>query len=190
MTRRPLFLALLLFLTLLLPGTAAAKGPTEATIKGPGLNSPLAVSGYGEGGPTPLGRLVDWGGFFPQAFGQSPDPILTARPAGLLGPRYDVTYVVPGPSTDKLRQQLYPYAVGGVYTYMEPNQKFWGNQSTRGGWYRAGSGLKSVLVQAGLPAKAPEAQKRAAGSRTAVAVAAGAGLVLAGGVLFLLRRRR
>jgi hypothetical protein len=189
MTRRPFFLALVVLGTLLLPGTAAAKGPTEATITGPRLSSPLAVSGYGEGGPTPLGRLVDWGGFFPQAFGQSPDPIM-ARPAGLLGPRYDVTYVVPGPSTDKLRQQLYPYAAGGVYTYMEPEQKFWGDQSTRGGWYRANTGLKSVLVQAGLPAKAPKAHRRAANSRKAVAIGAGAGLVLAGGAFLLLRRRR
>jgi hypothetical protein len=189
MTRRPFFLALVVLGALLLPGTAAAKGPSKATITGPGLSSPLRVSGYGEGGPTPLGRLVDLGGFFPQAFGQSPDPILRARPAGRLGPRYDVTYVVPGPSTDKLQQRLYPYAAGGVYTYMEPNQKFWGDQNTRGGWYRAGSGLKSVLVQAGLPKKAPTAHKRAS-TQKAVAVGAGAGLLLAGGAFLLLRRRR
>jgi hypothetical protein len=190
MTRRPLFLALFLLGALLLPGTASAKGPSDATITGPGLSSPLSVNGNGEGGPTPLGQLVEWGGFFPQTFGQSPDPILAARPAGLLGPRYDVTYVVPGPSTDKLRQQLYPYAAGGVYTYMEPNQKFWGDQSTNGGWYRAGSGLKALLVQVGLPRKAPTAHKRSANSRKAIAIGAGAGFVLAGGALLLLRRRR
>lgn len=190
MTRRPLFLALAIVGMLLIPATAIAKGPSEATITGPGLSSPLQVSGNGEGGPTALGRLADWGGFFVQAFGQEPSPLLAARPAGLLGPRYDVTYLVPGPSTDKLRQQLYPYAVGGVYTYMEPNQKFWGDQSTRGGWYLANAELKSVFVEAGLPRKAPTAHKRAANSRRAIAVGAGAGIVLAGGALLLLRRRR
>jgi hypothetical protein len=190
MTKRPFVLVLVLLGVLLLPGIAIAKGPSDATITGPGLSSPLTISGEGEGGPTPLGRLADWGGFFAQAFGQEPNPLLTARPSGLLGPRYDVTYVVPGPSTDKLRQQLYPYAVGGVYTYMEPKQRFWGNQSTAGGWYRAHSELKSILVKAGLPGKAPTAHKRAANSRKAVAVGAGAGIVLAGGAFLLLRRRR
>jgi hypothetical protein len=190
MTRRPLLLLLVVLGALLLPGMAIAKGPSDATITGPGLSSPLKISGDGEGGSTPLGLLADWGGFFVQAFGQEPNPLLAARPAGLLGPRYDVTYVVPGPSTDELRQQLYPYASGGVYSYMEPNQKFWGNQSTRGGWYRGNSALRSVLVQAGLPRKSPTAHKRAANSRKAVAVGAGAGIVLAGGVFLLLRRRR
>jgi len=187
MTRRPLLLVLALLGALLLPGIATAKGPSDASITGPGLSSPLTISGGGESGSTPLGRLADWGGFFIQAFGQSPNPLLPARPAVSLGPRYDVTYVVPGPSTDELRQQLYPYAAGGVYTYMEPNQKFWGDQSTRGGWYRANSGLRSVLVKAGLPRKSPTAQRS---SRKPVAVAAGIGIVLAGGAFFLLRRRR
>jgi hypothetical protein len=73
---------------------------------------------------------------------------------------------------------------------MEPNQKFWGDQSTRGGWYGGNSDLRSTLVEAGLPTKAPTAHKRAANSRRAVAVGAGAGIVLAGGALLLLRRRR
>lgn len=186
MNRRPLLLVLVLLGTLLLPGQASAKGPSDATITGPGLSSPLTISGDGEAA-TPLGRLADWGGFFAQAFSQEPSPLLAARPTGRLGPRYDISYVVPGPSTDTLRQQLYPYAAGGVYTYMEPNQKFWDNQRTAGGWYRANSGLKSMLVKAGLPGKAPTARK---GSSKVMAVGAGAGIVLAAGALLLLRRRR
>jgi len=190
MTRRALFLTLVVLGTSALPGPASAKGPSDATITGPGLNSPLKFSGGGEGGSnTALGALVSWGGFFPQTFGQEPDPLLASRPTGLLGPRYDVTYVVPGPSTDELRQQLYPYAVGGVLTYMEPNQKLW-DQRTRGGWYRGNPELKSTLVEAGLPKKAPAAHKGAGSSRKAVAVGTGAGIVLAGGALLLLRRRR
>lgn len=190
MNRCPLLLVLVALGALLLPGTASAKGPSDATIAGPGLSSPLTLSGGGEGGNTALGHLVSWGGFFPQVFGQEPNPLLAARPAGLLGPRYDVVYVVPGPSTDKLRQELYRYAVGGPVTYMKAAQKFWGTQSTRGGWYRASPELKSTLVEAGLPEKAPTGHQRAANSRKAVAVGAGAGILLAGGVLLLLRRRR
>jgi hypothetical protein len=195
MTRRLPLVVLVAAGALLIPATAAAKGPSDATITGPGLSSPLKFSGGGEGGNTALGRLVSWGGFFAQTFGQEPDPLLGTRPTGLLGPRYDVTYVVPGPSTDTLRQELYPYAVGGSFTYMEPRQKFWGDQRTHGGWYRGNPNLRSALVEAGLPKEAPAAHKRAAGSQRAnsgrvIAISAGAGVVLAGAALLLFRRRR
>jgi len=195
MTRR-LPLVVLVAAALLIPATATAKGPSDATISGPGLSSPLEFSGGGEGGNTALGELVSWGGFFAQTFGQEPDPLLRARPTVLLGPRYDVTYVVPGPSsTDTLRQELYPYAVGGPFTYMEPRQKFWGDQRTHGGWYRGNPDLRSALVEAGLPKQALAAHKRAAGSQRGtsgrtIAIGAGAGVVLAGAALLLLRRRR
>lgn len=187
MNRRAPLLVLVLLGALLLPGLAHAKGPSEARISGPGLSSPLTISGDGEGA-TPLGLLADRGGLFAQVFGQSPNPLLAAKPTGRLGPRYDVTYVVPGPSsTDTLRQQLYPYATGGAVTYMEPNQRFWDNQRTVGGWFRGSSEVKSMLVKAGLPAKAPSARK---GSSKVMAVGVGAGIALAAGALLLLRRRR
>jgi hypothetical protein len=177
-------------LALLIPATAGAKGPSEATITGPGLNAPIKFSGDGESGPSnSLGQLVEWGGFFPQAVGQSPSPLLAARPVAALGPRYEVTYLVPGPSTDTLRQLLYPYAVNGPVTYMAPGQKLW-SQTTQGGWYRGSPELKSTLVEAGLPKKAPATHHRVASVRRAVAVGAGAGIVAAGAVLLLLRRRR
>jgi hypothetical protein len=59
-------------LALLLPVGAAAKGPSAATISGPGLAAPLAITGLGEGdASTDLGRLVTDGGFFAQTFGSS-----------------------------------------------------------------------------------------------------------------------
>jgi hypothetical protein len=188
MTRRLLAPALIAGVALLLPATAAAKGPSDATITGPGLSSPIKISGGGEGGNTTLGHLVMYGGFFPQAFGQSPDPVFRARPATALGPRYDVTYVVPGPSTDTLRQELYPYAAGGPLSYMEPGQPLW-SQKTHGGWFRAAPELKPTLIEAGLPKKAPATHERVANARK-LALGAGAGVVLAAGALFLLRRRR
>jgi hypothetical protein len=196
MTIRTRVIALAVVATALaLPAVAAAKGPAEATISGPGLASPLLISGNGEGDTaTDLGLLVAETGFFPQTFGQSPNPLLRAKPSAQLGSRYTVTYTVPGPSTDILRQDLYPYAAAGPVSYMEPGQKIW-EQKTHGGWYRGTSQLKTRLVAAGLPRTDPEAGRKTATSRAgsrkvSIAVGTGAGVALAAGAVLLLRRRR
>jgi hypothetical protein len=181
------FLVICAAAALAVPGVAAAKGPSSATITGPGLDKPLAVQGTGEGDTsTPLGLLVMDGGFFPEVFGQSPNPLLRQRPASL-GSRYVVTYTMPSDSTaDTLHQDLYPYAVGGPVTYMAPAQRFWGGQVTNGGWYRGSSALKVQLIAAGMPKY--DLAHRTSDSRR-VGVAVGAGILLAAGVLMLLRRR-
>ena len=138
-------------------GSAAAKGPSTASLSGPGLDRALPVKGEGESGPgTPLGSLVELGGFFPQVFLQVPDPTKRTRPAGDLGPRYRIAYRVPGPNNGAgtLVQDVYPYAKTPV-TYMKPNQRFWGVNHTHGGWFVAGPGLKVTLVAAGLPESPP-----------------------------------
>jgi hypothetical protein len=190
MMRRSLALALPLVLALLVPATAGAKGPSEATITGPGLSSPIRFAGDEGNYPQAFGALVELGGFFPQTFGQSPDPLKRNRPSTDLGPRYEVSYVVPGPTTDTLRQELYPYASGGPVTYMQPGQQFWGNQRTHGGWLRTAAGLKSTLVAAGLPRTAPESRHGSSNGRTALMLGGGLGFVLALGALLLYRRRR
>jgi hypothetical protein len=150
-----LVFVLVALLALVLTGSAAAKGPSEAKITGPGLNSALTIKGVGEGDTsTDLGLLVNDAGFFPQAFGQSPSPMLRAQPPNL-GPRYTVTYTVPGSTASTLEQELYPYASGGPASFMRPGQKFWDTQSTVGGWYRGTPQLKSMLIRAGLPASPP-----------------------------------
>src|SRR4051812_45454076 len=84
---------------LLLPSAAAAKGPESASVTGPGLERSMAVAGQGElGQGTPLGALVDAGGFFAQMYGQTPDPTSRLRPPGTLGAHYRIAYVVPGPN--------------------------------------------------------------------------------------------
>ena len=194
--RRPLLLATALTTLLLFPAAAAAKGPSTASVSGPGLRHALIIQGYGEGGTdTALGILVSEGGFFTQAFGATTSagaPTATkSRPVGGLGPRYEVTYTVPGgPSGDStLFQDLYPYALKGPVTYMAPQQRFWDTQSTPGGWYRGTAELRSMLVKAGLPPKAPVSRNRAE-RRIGVAVGAGAGVALAAGALGLFRWRR
>jgi hypothetical protein len=150
------FIVLLVALgALVVAGSAAAKGPSEAKITGPGLSSALTIKGVGEGDTsTNLGLLVNDAGFFPQTFGQSPSPLLRAQPQNL-GPRYTVTYTVPGPTISTLEQELYPYAAGGPASFMRPGQKFWDTQSTVGGWYRGTAQLKAMLVRAGLPVSPP-----------------------------------
>ena len=141
---------------LVLPAAAVAKGPVSASISGPALERSLTIRGDGEGPGTALGALADASGFFAQMFGQSPDPTLATRPGGTLGPRYRVVYVVPGPNNIQSRvvQYLYPYAKPVALTYMKPGQAFWDSESAHGGWYRASTGLKKMLVRAGLPVKA------------------------------------
>jgi hypothetical protein len=135
---------------------AAAKGPSTASLTGPGLDHAIPINGDGEAGTgTPLGSLVQLGGFFPQVFQQFPDSTTRTRPAGSLGPRYRIEYRVPGPNGDgKLVQDVYPYAKTPV-TYMSPGQRFWGVNHAHGGWFAAGPGLKATLVAAGLPESPP-----------------------------------
>ncbi|MEN3311316.1 MAG: hypothetical protein V7645_645 [Actinomycetota bacterium] len=188
--RRPLLLAAALTALLLFPAAAIAKGPSAASISGPGLGHPVNIEGYGEGGSdTALGILVTDGGFFSQAFGGTPSAT-TSRPGLRLGPRYEVTYTVPGPNGDStLRQDLYPYGIKGPVTYMAPAQKFWGTQSAPGGWYQGTEALRRTLIEAGLPSRRPGNKPRAQ-AKIGIAVGAGAGITLAAGALALLRRQR
>jgi hypothetical protein len=170
---------------------ALAKGPSEASIDGPGLSAPVVFSGTEASGP--LGELTQEAGFFPAAFGgQVPDPMLKRRPSGDLGPRYVVRYVVPGPygEEDVLHQDLYPYAEPAPVSYMAPGQPVFGTRKTYGGWFVASPQLKHALVAAGLPPNPPGGD----GSPfpwTVVGALLAVGAVFAGAavVVVLVRRR-
>src|SRR5205823_14012195 len=94
---------LVLLAALALPVTAAAKGPDQASISGPGLGKTITLGGNGESMRTTLGQLTMLGGFFPAAFGQSPNPMLSSAPTKSLGPKYTVRYRVPGPDGKTFR---------------------------------------------------------------------------------------
>jgi hypothetical protein len=158
---------------LALAAAAAAKGPSEATVTGPAIRT--LTFGGGETGGSAVTALAENAGFFPGAFGGSGwTGALHARPAGALGPRYTIRYVVPtGEATpDSIRQSLYPYAKRGAVTFMPPGQKIF-DTTTVGGWYRGGAALKRVLVAHGMPKASPPAHPRS----LAAASAAVAGLV-------------
>lgn len=183
-------LLIVLIAALVVAPAALAKGPSRATITGPGLDKPLSISGNGESSGTALGYLTEYAGFFPAVFGQIPDPMLGARPAGTLGPKYTIHYVVPdGESTDsRLVQDLYPYARGGPVTHMKAGQLIFGERS-RGGWYRGDPALKPLLVRHGLPRTAPRAPEGGSGTAMMLGIGAPLLVLLVGASAVVVRRR-
>ena len=171
---------------LVLPAAASAKGPSEGSISGPGFSKVVKVL-YDGGGGSPGDNLTQESGFFPAAFGQSPDPMLHVKPTGPLGPRYTIAWKVPGGGGEnfRLRQDLYPYAHGGAVTYTKPGQPIFG-ASTRGGWYRDPE-LKRTLVSLGLPTSAPS--DGSGFNYTLVFGLVAAGLLGAAALLFARRQR-
>jgi hypothetical protein len=155
-TMRRLILLAIAVVALTVVGTASGKGPIAATIDGPGTGGGITLGGGGDA-PVWLGNFADHAGFFPAVFSQTPDPMLDSSPSSDLGPRYTVTYDVPGPNgrEDRLVQDLYPYAAGGPVTFTKPGQSFFGRERTRGGWFEAPPALMDTLIEIGLPTTSP-----------------------------------
>jgi hypothetical protein len=165
-------LAAFALLALALPAVAAAKEPSQASISGPGFSKTLKMQNLDGFSGTKLAELTDESGFFPSAFGQSPNPMLPGRPPGRLGPRYTIVWTVPAETTHRVRQDLYPYARGGAVTYTRPGQPIF-DTTTRGGWYRNPL-LKQTLVGLGLSPQAPSGSDGADYALIAALVATGA----------------
>lgn len=174
---------------LVLPTQALGKGPSAATIDGPGDGGGITFTGGRNSG---LFLLTEQTGLFPAVFARQPDAMLDRRPKGDLGPRYVITWTVPGPNNEtwKLRQDLYPDAESGPVTYMAPGQKvFEIPGGTHGGWYQAGARLKQVLVDAGLPAHAPRSSADDSVFSASVASLLAAAMLLAAAAALIVRRR-
>src|SRR6266545_3113934 len=148
MKARCLGTAVLALLLAVVP-VALAKGASAATIKGPGLDRPISLRGLGEpGADTKLAKLSDQAGLFVAMFGDNGVAgQLAGAPPGDLGPRYTITYALPG-------------------------QPLWGGQQVVGGWFRGPSTLLPMLVSLGLPSKAPVAEAVASTAAAALTVRA------------------
>lgn len=178
---------------------ALAKGARSATIDGGGLPGPIDVNAGSAGGDGfGLVRLAEAAGFFPAVFGQRPDPLIE-RPSGELGPRFVITWLMPGPTeSSSIVQYLYPLAEAGAVTFTPADQDYLGPGTSVGGWYKGGLKLSKVLVDLGMPESATTTltpQSRTSGDRSSSssvpAVTLIAGLVgLAGGFGLFLRSRR
>jgi hypothetical protein len=182
-------LILLLALTALaMPSLALGKGPSAATMDGPGGG----ITFSGDEGSGRLENLTQQSGWFDAAFAQEPNPLLAARPEDDLGPKYTVTYTVPGPENDtfRIRQDVYPYASPGPVTYMAPGQPIF-DMETSGGWFQAGPELKETLVAAGLPATAAASSSDGTSFRTTtVSLLVFAFLLVCATALIVRRRAR
>jgi hypothetical protein len=186
-------LALIVLVALALPASALAKGPSAASIAGPGLTT-IRIAGA-EGSTTRFWRFVEAAGFFEAAYGPR---LPKTQPEGDLGPRYTITWKVP--SSNRLYQDVYPYAQPYPVTYMSPEQTIYGSK-VKGGWFVGGVKLKKALALIGVPTEAPqpppsarhEPPAQASGSglsaRDIGAIAAGA-VILVLAVLFAIHAMR
>ena len=137
--------------------------------------------------------IIEKVGFFPAVFRQGPDPMRSKRPRGSLGPRYVMTYKLPGPNgvEDVLRQEVYPYAKPRPVSYMRPGQSFFLDQETHGGWFVSKPSLKRSLVAVGLPTRPPVVSSGATFPWTPVgALAVVVPLLGLGALAVVLARRR
>lgn len=144
---------------------ALAKGPSQASITGPGLVRAIVVSGEGEPGQQgTLAVLAGQTGLFTALFGaditgipQTPTSLRTPPPKAALGPRYTVSYTVPGVTPQpgeqfgRIVQDLYPYAADGPIIYTPPGQGGFGQPLQVTGWLRASPQLTRTLAQLGVP---------------------------------------
>jgi hypothetical protein len=151
-TRAVALVTALLVALALTAAPAHAKGPQDATVKGPGLAHPIRLR-YPE-----LAGLLRTAGFHESVFHQTGSTVSATRPAGRLGPRYVVTYGwATGPDeTEPFRQFVYPFARGGAIAFMPPAQLA-GSLLVVGGWYRGGPALRALLVSLGVPDRAKAA---------------------------------
>ena len=177
----------------LLPAAALGKEIKSVTITGPGLDQQITFKGNGELDGTPIGDLAMHSGFFPELFDTSPDPTLTQRPKGVLGPKFQATYEFPNPETGEVArvvQDLYPYAKPYPMTYIPAGRKVWKGEAAHGGWYLAPVELKSMLVDAGLPRTAQVVRRSSNSSMGVWAGGAGATLLLLALAYLVYRSRR
>jgi hypothetical protein len=173
-------------------GPALAKGATGASVTGPGLTRPVILSAPGEGEALPgqgdtLSALAEQTGLFTVLFG--PDTGTADEPSALsgppaaasLGPKYTVTYTVPGvtpgpgQADGHIRQELYPRAAGGPVIYTPPGQQGFGSPLRATGWLRGTPRLTATLTRLGVPPASafPSASVKAAPAPSAAPMPAG-----------------
>jgi hypothetical protein len=149
---------------------ALAKGATQVSIAGPGLARPVTISAVqGEALPgqgDTLSSLAGQTGLFTVLFGpgngtpDGPSPLRTPPAAASLGPRYTLTYTVPGVTpgpgqpAGQIRQYLYPRAADGPMIYTLPGQQGFDQPLQATGWARGTPQLTATLTRLGVPAHA------------------------------------
>jgi hypothetical protein len=208
-------------ITVALATPALAKGTTQASITGPGLARPVTVSVAATSEALPeqgdaLSSLADQTGLFTVLFGPNigdvarpdmPSRLRTPPAAVTLGPKYTVTYTVPGTTPapgqarDQIRQYLYPRAAGGPVIYTLPGQQGFGQPLQATEWLRGAPQLTATLTRLGIPAgaslpatpalaAAPKPNDTTAPAWLIATITSAAAIVIVGAALWLRRRPR
>jgi hypothetical protein len=149
--------------------SAAAKGPDQAVVSGPGIEQPIAVRA--PGAPTigaDLAALIESSGIFDQLWCRSCGHLTATAPTRNLGPVYLIRYRVPSETGGPARwieQRVYPFAERRPVTFVQRGQPFWGRR-TAGGWYEAAPRLQGILLGIGVPRDLPTPPPTVADVRT------------------------
>jgi len=135
---------------------AEAKGPSTATIEGPGIAAPIEVNRADSRMiGADLAMLVKDSKILSGLWCPRCDDRLRQPPTDRLGPRYTVTYTMAlegdlQASTDTVVQYVYPFAVPHPVVYIPAHQPFW-NTDTVGGWFVARPRLRTLLTVSACP---------------------------------------
>jgi hypothetical protein len=183
------------------PGAALAKGPMDATVDGPGLAEPLTLDW--DANETELDALITATGFWELA-----EPA-AAQPSKDLGARYVVSYSVydDDGSGTALALHAYPFAKPTPLVYVPAGQDAFPVGVVPEGWRTASAALTTwfkaqpikAVAETAAAADAPAVQPAAAvapaspdeaTSPLLVLAIAGAGALVAAGLVVLAARRR
>jgi hypothetical protein len=166
--RRMIVLAGVLALAMLVMGPAWAKGPTGATIIGPGIAEPIELEGNGEpGSGTDFAAFVEAAGFWQvvmdvEGSAMSLNGEVIASPPSDLGTRYTVTWHM---GDEAVATDLYPNAAGGPVVHMAAQRLEFMEHDSPERWVAADPALLEMLDAYGVPFRpvtAPEAPVEAA----------------------------
>jgi hypothetical protein len=140
-----------LWLALAVP--ALAKGPLQATITGPNIDSPIVLTGLGEpGAGSNLSDLADATGFWELVLGaDSGLDVLKTAPTENLGDPYDVNWHLDDQGGSAVTSVIYPHAEGGAVAYVEPETYIPAIQHyTPGGWFKAREPIAPLFERYGI----------------------------------------
>ncbi len=152
--RRMIVLAGVLALAMLVMGPAWAKGPTGATIAGPGIEEPIVIEGDGEpGSGTDFAAFVEAAGFWQvvmdvEGSAMSSRGEVIASPPSDLGARYTLTWHM-GP--ERVITELYPNAAGGPVVHMAAQRLEFMDHQAPERWVTADAALLTMLDSYDVP---------------------------------------
>jgi hypothetical protein len=195
--RRLLTVLLPALVLVVLADPASAKGPSEATLTGPGIDEPIDLRDA-VGDETFWAMSGDLGAYAAMGgTGLIGSRAEVGRPIGELGPAYELTWG--GFVEHDVTVVLHPYAEGGGRLFVPGGQDTITGYPTEEGWFVLPRRVVPALHEAGLPrapaepvAVASRVADEPGGSWPVADVAAGAAVAagLAGAVLLLRRGRR